>query len=339
MTTSTGTGAGAGTGAQIRLRGVERSDLETFWRMHTDPDAIRMAAFTAADPYDRAAFDAFWERKLNDSSVDVHTVLLGAEVVGNIAVFGPPQERTVGYAVARAHWGKGIATAALRRLLTLVPQRPLHARAATDNTGSLRVLRACGFVVTGRETNWAHGRGADTEEFMLRLGAVRLTPWSDADLPLLERANTPEMTEHLGGPEHPDRLADRQRRYVALSARPESAGRMFRVSLTDTGEDVGSVGYWERDWRDEEVYEAGWAIFPEFQRRGLAVAALTELVAHARHHGTRPTLHAFPSPDHQASNAVCHRAGFTLLGETQFEYPPGIFHTSNDWQLRLDVEA
>ncbi|MCB5178960.1 GNAT family N-acetyltransferase [Streptomyces sp. SMC 277] len=173
---------------------------------------------------------------------------------------------------------------------------------------------------------------------MLSLGAVRLTPWSEADLPLLERANTPEMTEHLGGPEHPDRLADRQRRYVALSGRPPAAGRMFRVSLTDTGEDVGSVGFWERDWRDEEVYETGWAVFPEFQRRGLAVAALTELIAYVRAHGTRPALHAFPGTDHPASNAVCRKAGFTFLGETQFEYPPGIFHASNDWRFPLDPQ-
>ncbi len=30
---------------------------------------------------------------------------------------------------------------------------------------------------------------------------VELEPYSESDLPLLERANSPEMTEHLGGPE------------------------------------------------------------------------------------------------------------------------------------------
>ncbi|MFJ3927763.1 GNAT family N-acetyltransferase [Streptomyces sp. NPDC090022] len=170
---------------------------------------------------------------------------------------------------------------------------------------------------------------------MLSLGAVTLTPWSDADFPLLERLNAPDMTVYLGGPEAADRLADRQRRYVALSAAAPAAGRMFRVSLTETGEDIGSVGYWEREWRDEEVYETGWGVLPEFQGRGLAVAAVAAAASHAAAHGTRPALHAFPGVDHAASNAVCRRAGFTLLGETQFEYPPGIFHTTHDWRLPL----
>ncbi len=47
--------------------------------------------------------------------------------------------------------------------------RPLFARAATDNLGSLRVLQKCGFEVVGRNKEFAHGRGADTEEYILRL--------------------------------------------------------------------------------------------------------------------------------------------------------------------------
>ncbi|MBW5481266.1 GNAT family N-acetyltransferase [Streptomyces bambusae] len=324
---------------RIRLRPAGPEDLDALWAMSTDPESAHMAAFPPVPgPADRADFDDRWKGRFADPDVEVHSVLADDEVVGNIVVFGPPQERLIGYTIARAHWGRGIASAAVRQLLEQVTHRPLYAWAATDNAGSLRVLAKCGFVVTGRETNWAHARGADTEEFMLSLGEVRLTPWSEADFPLLERANTPEMTEYLGGPEHADRLADRQRRYVALSEGPASKGRMFRVSLTATGEDVGSVGFWERDWRDEEVYETGWAVFPEFQGRGLAVAALAELAAFVAEHGTRPVLHAFPGTDHPASNAVCRRAGFTLLGETQFEYPPGIFHTSNDWQLRVDED-
>jgi hypothetical protein len=32
---------------------------------------------------------------------------------------------------------------------------------------------------------------------------------------------------------------------------------------------------------------------------------------------------------------VCRKAGFTLLGETEFEYPPGHLMRSNDWRLDL----
>ncbi|MFD3546194.1 GNAT family N-acetyltransferase [Streptomyces sp. NPDC058655] len=164
---------------------------------------------------------------------------------------------------------------------------------------------------------------------------VRLTAWSAADFWLLERKNSAEMTRFLGGPESEDKLAARQRRYEALSAREPAAGRMFRVGLADTGEGIGSVGFWEREWRGEPVYEAGWGVLPEYQGRGLAVAALTELLAYARAHGTRDTVHAFPGTDHPASNAVCRRAGFTHLGDVDFEYPPGVPHPSSDWCHRL----
>ncbi|MFD6115245.1 GNAT family N-acetyltransferase [Streptomyces yangpuensis] len=168
---------------------------------------------------------------------------------------------------------------------------------------------------------------------------IRLEPWSAADFPLLERTNEPAMTRHLGGPESAEQLRDRQHRYEALSAREPSAGRMFRVVLEATGESVGSIGFWERQWRREPVYEAGWGILPEFQGRGLAVAALTELLAHVRAHGNRADLHAFPGTDHRASNAVCRRAGFVCLGEVDFEYPPGVPHPSLDWRHRVGPQT
>ncbi|WP_327415667.1 GNAT family N-acetyltransferase [Streptomyces sp. NBC_01233] len=164
---------------------------------------------------------------------------------------------------------------------------------------------------------------------------VRLEPWGDGDFWLLERANEPVMTGHLGGPETPEKLADRQRRYEALSAREPSAGRMFRVVPEPSGESAGTIGFWEREWRGEPVYEAGWGVLPEFQGRGLAVAALTELLAYVRTHGTRDSVHAFPGTDHPDSNAVCRRAGFECLGEVDFEYPPGVPHPSRDWRYRV----
>ena len=43
-------------------------------------------------------------------------------------------------------------------LLDLVPVRPLHARAASDNAGSLRVLQKSGFKIIGTETSFAAAR-------------------------------------------------------------------------------------------------------------------------------------------------------------------------------------
>jgi RimJ/RimL family protein N-acetyltransferase len=155
---------------------------------------------------------------------------------------------------------------------------------------------------------------------------VRLVPWSEGDFWLLRRTNSFEMTEHLGGPESEEQLADRHRRYVE----PDS-GRMYRVTLADSGETVGSIGYWEREWQGGTVWETGWGILPEFQGRGLAAQAARTLVETVRRAGGHPTLHAFPKVDHAASNGVCRKAGFTLLGQADFEYPKGNPIRSNDW--------
>ncbi|MFJ7158350.1 GNAT family N-acetyltransferase [Streptomyces sp. NPDC101118] len=164
---------------------------------------------------------------------------------------------------------------------------------------------------------------------------LRLEPWAEGDFRLLERKNEPAMTEHLGGPETAAKLADRHRRYLAMSAAAPEAGRMFTVRDAESGGTVGSIGFWPRAWQGEEVYETGWGILPEHQGRGVAAAAARALIAHVRAHGDRRHLHAFPGADHPASNGVCRRAGFTLMGTTDFEYPPGHWHASNDWRYDL----
>ncbi|MEV1053641.1 GNAT family N-acetyltransferase [Streptomyces sp. NPDC049887] len=164
---------------------------------------------------------------------------------------------------------------------------------------------------------------------------VRIEPWSEGDFELLRALNAPELTEHLGGPEPEGRLAERHRRYVALSAGRSGAGRMYRVVLTAGGEPVGSIGFWERTWRGGEVYETGWSVLPGFQGRGIATAATPAVAAEARAAHRHRRLHAFPSVDNAPSNAVCRKAGFSLIGECDFEYPPGTPLRCNDWCLDL----
>ncbi|MGW7287487.1 GNAT family N-acetyltransferase [Streptomyces sp. NPDC054847] len=152
----------------VILREVQDSDLPVFFRHMSDPESNRMAAFTSEDPTDRAAFDAHWAR-IRASDAVIRTVVADSEVVGHTAVYGPPEEREVTYVIDRAHWGRGIATLALRALLEAVPTRPLHARAAADNAGSVRVLRKCGFLVTGHDRGFANARGEETDEVVLTL--------------------------------------------------------------------------------------------------------------------------------------------------------------------------
>ncbi|MFF7240754.1 GNAT family N-acetyltransferase [Streptomyces collinus] len=153
---------------EIALRAVEDSDLPVFFRQMSDPEALRMAAFGPQDPADRGAFDVRWKR-VRDSSFLLRTVLADGVVVGSAGVYGEPGEREVTYWIDRAYWGRGVATAALRALLAEVPERPLYARAAADNAGSLRVLEKCGFQESARARGFANGRGAEIDEVVLRL--------------------------------------------------------------------------------------------------------------------------------------------------------------------------
>ncbi|MFI0187050.1 GNAT family N-acetyltransferase [Streptomyces sp. NPDC017082] len=158
--------------------------------------------------------------------------------------------------------------------------------------------------------------------------SLRLAPWSDQGIDLLRRQNSAEATEHLGGPETAEQLRRRHERYLDLTD-----GRMFLVLLAE--QVVGSVGYWTRERGGERVLETGYGILPEHQGRGFAVEAVRLCARRARRESSHAWLHAFPSVHHGASNAVCRKAGFELVGECAFECPPGHIMRSNDWRLAL----
>lgn len=163
--------------------------------------------------------------------------------------------------------------------------------------------------------------------------SVHLLPWGPDDLPLLEKLmGDPEMMRYLGGANSPEKIAERQTRY-------ENSDGVFKIFDEASGEGVGWVGFWERTWREQEVYETGWSVIPAFQGRGIAAAAGAQVIAMARAAGRRRFMHAFPVPANGPSNAVCRKLGFTLLGECELEFPPGHVGISNDWQLDLTTSA
>lgn len=155
----------------VVLRPVEDADLDALFDQMREPESVRMAAFTTADPEDRRAFDAHMARVKSSPGVILRAVTCDGRLAGSISSFVTEGKTEVTYWIARDFWGRGIATRALELLLELVPTRPVHARAASDNAGSLRVLQKLGFQVTGTETSFAAGRSAEIEETLLRLDA------------------------------------------------------------------------------------------------------------------------------------------------------------------------
>jgi RimJ/RimL family protein N-acetyltransferase len=150
---------------------------------------------------------------------------------------------------------------------------------------------------------------------------VHIERWSEGDLALLTALNgDPEQMRHVGGAESAEKIADRQRRYAADP-------HQFRI--VDGGTAAGWVGFWEREWRGEQVHEIGWSVLPAFQGRGLASAATALALEHA---AGRP-VHAFPGVDNAPSNGVCRKLGFALVeADMAFEYPPGTIMVCNDWR-------
>ena len=153
----------------IALREVEDADLDILFDQMRDPEAVHMAAFTAKDPNDRAAFDAHMRKVRTLPENLVRAVTLDKEFVGTVGSFIIDGETEVTYWINRRYWGRGIATRALELLLEIETTRPLHARAASDNPGSLRVLAKVGFVQIGTEMAFANARGDEIEETILLL--------------------------------------------------------------------------------------------------------------------------------------------------------------------------
>ena len=154
---------------EVLLRDVEEADLPIFFDQQLDPDANRMAAFTARNPADRAAFMAHWARIMGDETITKRTIVVDGQVAGNVASFEQLGEREVGYWIGKRFWGKGVATRALSAFLREVRVRPLFARVARDNIASLRVLQKCGFTICGEDKGFSQARGEEVEELILKL--------------------------------------------------------------------------------------------------------------------------------------------------------------------------
>ena len=162
------TSRGAGTPA-VRLRAVTAADMEDLFRLESDAQGADMIAFLPREPGDRAAFDAHWARIGPDPETGTWVIEADGRFAGYAISFLVEGERQVGYWIDRSQWGRGIATAALRELLRLIPDRPLWGSTAADNRASQRVLEKAGFVHVRTGRSHAPRRGEQIEERVYRL--------------------------------------------------------------------------------------------------------------------------------------------------------------------------
>ena len=144
------------------LRPLADADLPLIFELQRDPEAVAMARVPARD---REAFDAHWETIRGDDATTVRVIDDGAGgVAGWLLAFPSDGELCLGYWVAREHWGRGLATRAVRAFLEELPARPLRATVATDNValatgaGEVRLRRT-----SARTTEWDDRLGEDVD--------------------------------------------------------------------------------------------------------------------------------------------------------------------------------
>ena len=167
--------------------------------------------------------------------------------------------------------------------------------------------------------------------------SVTLRTWSEEDFSLLVRLmGDPAMTVYLQGPETMEQLEKRHARYCGY----KTSDKNFVYVVLYGDQPVGSVGYWETEWEGQPAWEAFWSVVPEFQGKGIATRAMALVIEHARAQARHPYMHAMPSVDNAASNAVCRKAGFVLQGEIELEAwrEPGKYLRFNNWRLTLFAE-
>lgn len=163
--------------APVRLRPILPADLPILYQFQLDPESNALAA---VNPRDLDTFNAIYAKILGDAPEMRRTTAraiiaddgTGAPtLVGSISCFQRDGLDYIGYWIDRAggHWGKGYATRAVALLLEEVKTRPLHARVATHNAASLRVLERNGFVITSVQHSPATERFRECDEAILVL--------------------------------------------------------------------------------------------------------------------------------------------------------------------------
>ncbi|WP_228919037.1 GNAT family N-acetyltransferase [Streptomyces sp. DH20] len=152
------------------LRPLGEEDLPRLFEIQLDERARQLAAFVTEETKDREAYLAEHRRFLADPEITNRGVEVDGKLVGSVAVFPVEGDIELTYWIHRSLWGRGVATAAVAQMLKEVAVRPIHARVAEDNAGSVRVLERNGFVRIGSEDSFAGGCQATVTALVYKLG-------------------------------------------------------------------------------------------------------------------------------------------------------------------------
>ncbi|WP_112322691.1 GNAT family N-acetyltransferase [Oceanibium sediminis] len=163
--------------ARLRLAPIAPEHAKDAAEGANDPDVARMTA-TIPHPFDSAQALAWMgdNRWSGRPGFRWGVWLKDGPLVGMVMIGGHPA--SVGYWIARAHWGRGYATEAMRAFLADVLARldlkQVTAEAFVDNPASHRVLEKLGFTRTGEAVGNSLARVEPAPVLTYRLNAQTL---------------------------------------------------------------------------------------------------------------------------------------------------------------------
>ncbi|MEV3925806.1 GNAT family N-acetyltransferase [Actinomadura coerulea] len=174
--------------AGVRLRAVQIADAEALAALYRENRAYlrpwepeRGEAYFTVDGQRgnlRELVDAYAAEEMWPGVILVDGQVAGRITLNNI-LRGPLQSCFVGYWVARAHAGRGVATEAVRQALDVafdaLRLHRVEAFTRVDNLASQRVLERNGFTPVGTARRHIHLDGRWHDERLFE----RLAPWDD----------------------------------------------------------------------------------------------------------------------------------------------------------------
>ncbi|HEV7798965.1 MAG TPA: GNAT family N-acetyltransferase, partial [Pyrinomonadaceae bacterium] len=144
---------------RLLLRWITAADVDAFYKVYSDPEVMRYWS-TPALPNREAAskliteiHEGFERRELLKWAI-----ALGSNdtLIGSVTIFHPDfthRRAEIGYALGRAHWGKGYMQETLKAVLnyafTVLELHRIEADVDPRNAASVRVLERLGFQREG----------------------------------------------------------------------------------------------------------------------------------------------------------------------------------------------
>ena len=143
--------------ARLLLRSFRRTDVDDALAYRDDPEFARFLPHVP-QPFTRADAEAFVAVNMTEpwETLPTFAIVLDDRVVGTVNFDIDPAARSamLGYAIARAHWGRGIAveaaTAALEWAFTEHDLTEIWASTNVDHVRSRRVLEKLGMTFQTR---------------------------------------------------------------------------------------------------------------------------------------------------------------------------------------------